>query len=73
LYIDPKSLFQEAAQSKLSITPSYKVLSEEGPDHNKKFRIGVFLGKDLIAEGEGTSKQEAQIEAARKALEVKGW
>lgn len=73
LYKDPKSLFQEEAQERTGITPSYSVLKEWGPDHDKNFVIGVFLGNDLIAEGEGPSKQLAQEEAARKALEVKGW
>ena len=72
-YIDPKSRFQEAAQSKLAITPSYKVLEESGPDHQKQFIMGAYLGKDLIAKGEGTSKQEAQISAAANALKEKGW
>jgi len=57
----------------MSLTPSYKVLEESGPDHNKKFRVGAYLGKNLIAEGEGTSKQEAQIDAAKNALEEQGW
>lgn len=73
LYIDPKSRFQEAAQSRLSVTPNYKVLEETGPDHNKKFRIGVYIGKELVAEGIGSSKQEAQIDAASKGLVAKGW
>ncbi len=73
LYMDPKSTFQEEAQSRMSITPSYKVLEESGPDHAKTFRIGVYLGKTLVAEGVGTSKQEAQVDAARNALEAKGW
>lgn len=73
LYLDPKSRFQEAAQSRLSTTPSYKVLEESGPDHQKEFRIGVYLGKELVAEGHGTSKQEAQISAAEAALQAKGW
>lgn len=73
LYLDPKSRFQEAAQEKMSVTPNYKVLSETGPDHAKQFRVGVFLGDALVAEGEGTSKQEAQVAAADKALTVKGW
>ncbi len=72
-YIDPKSKFQEAAQSRLSVTPSYKVLEESGPDHLKTFIMGAYLGKDLIAKGEGTSKQEAQISAAAAALKEKGW
>ncbi len=73
LYIDPKSRLQEASQSTVSMTPSYKVLSEEGPDHNKRFVVGVYLGKDLVAQGEGTSKQEAQVAAAERAIEEKGW
>lgn len=73
LYLDPKSRFQEAAQSRLSTTPSYKVLEESGPDHQKEFKIGVYLGKELVAEGHGTSKQEAQISAADAALKAKGW
>jgi ribonuclease-3 len=70
---DPKSVFQEKSQSEVSITPEYRVLDEWGPDHDKKFKIGVFLEKELIAEGEGLSKQEAEVEAAKKALEVKNW
>lgn len=73
LYKDAKSLFQEEAQEKVEITPTYKVLKEWGPDHAKHFIIGVFLEKELIAEGEGSSKQEAEDEAAKKALEVKKW
>lgn len=73
LYIDPKSRFQEAAQEHLSITPSYKVLAESGPDHEKQFEVGVFLGKEKIASGVGTSKQEAQVAAAQAAIEKKGW
>ena len=48
-------------------------MSEHGPDHAKEFTVGAFLGEDLVATGVGTSKQEAQIAAAEKALEVKGW
>lgn len=73
LYIDPKSRFQEEAQARTSTTPSYKVLEETGPDHKKIFRIGVYLGKELVAEGMGTSKQEAQIAAAEAGIEAKGW
>lgn len=72
-YADPKSLFQEAAQSKLGTTPSYKVLEESGPDHNKIFKIGAYLGKELVAEGQGSSKQEAQVDAARAGLAAKKW
>lgn len=73
LYIDPKSRFQEEAQERFSVTPSYKVLSEEGPDHAKEFQIGVYLGRDLVATGKGTSKHEAQVDAAQNALKEKGW
>jgi len=73
LYIDPKSRFQEASQEHLGITPSYKVLSEEGPDHAKEFLVGVFLGKTQVAAGKGTSKQEAQVAAADAAINEKGW
>lgn len=73
LYLDPKSRFQEEAQERVSITPSYRVLEESGPDHDKKFIVGVYLGDELAAKGEGLSKQEAQRKAAEKALESKGW
>ena len=73
LYRDPKSHFQEEAQERVAITPTYEVLDEWGPDHSKNFVIGVFLGKDMVAKGEGNSKQEAQEKAAEHALEKKGW
>jgi ribonuclease-3 len=73
LYKDAKSLFQEEAQEKVGITPTYEVVKEWGPDHARNFRIGVYLGDELVAEGEGPSKQEAQQEAAREALNKKGW
>jgi len=73
LYKDPKSLFQEEAQERTGITPSYEVLREWGPDHDKHFVVGVFLEKELVAEGEGPSKQAGQEEAARNALSTKGW
>ncbi len=73
LWQDAKSRFQEEAQERVSITPSYQKLREEGPDHDKVFTVGVFLGEELIAEGEGKSKQEAEQAAATAALVVKGW
>lgn len=73
LWKDPKSLFQEEAQERVGITPSYKVMKEVGPDHQKRFSVGVFLGASLIAEGVGASKQEAEVEAAQNALIKKGW
>lgn len=71
LYKDAKSTFQEEAQDKSGITPTYKVLEEKGPDHAKEFTVGVFLDKTLIAKGKGSSKQEAEEQAAKKALEKK--
>ncbi len=73
LYIDPKSRFQEIAQEKTGITPHYLVLDEHGPDHAKTFKVGLYLANQLIAEGEGSSKQEAQVAAAEKGLKVKNW
>ena len=73
LYLDPKSKFQERAQEVYGVTPHYIVLSESGPDHAKVFHIAVFIGEEKIAEGTGTSKQEAQVAAAGAALEEKGW
>lgn len=73
LFKDAKSLFQERSQEKVSITPTYKVLKEWGPDHAKHFIIGVFLRDRLVAEGEGSSKQEGEEGAAKKALEIKKW
>lgn len=72
-HLDAKSRFQESAQEVLGITPTYKVLKEAGPDHAKNFVVGAFLDKELVAEGIGSSKQEAQTEAAEAALKVKGW
>jgi ribonuclease-3 len=73
LYLDPKSYFQEKAQEQESATPTYKVLQESGPDHAKTFTVGVYLNKQLIAEGDGSSKQEAEEHAARAGLKAKNW
>lgn len=73
LYLDPKSRFQEIAQEKYGITPTYKVLTESGPDHNKKFEIGVYLDDALISRGTGLSKREAQEHAAQEGLKKKKW
>ncbi len=72
-WIDAKSLFQEKAQEHESVTPAYKTMKEDGPDHDKHFTVGVYLKNDLVAQGEGDSKQDAEQKAARKALETKGW
>jgi dsRNA-specific ribonuclease len=73
LYLDPKSKFQEKAQEIYKITPHYKITAEVGPDHNKIFTVGVYLADELVTHGQGSSKQEAQIDAAAKALVEKGW
>lgn len=65
---DPKSYLQEVAQEKDSQTPVYKVLSEDGPDHDKVFTLGVFIGSQLRGSGTGSSKQSAQQRAAEEAL-----
>jgi ribonuclease-3 len=72
-FIDAKSLFQEKAQEFDGRTPSYKTLRESGPDHGKIFTVGVYVGKELVAEGSGKSKQDAEQEAAREGLKVRGW
>jgi len=72
-WLDSKSLFQEKAQEKTGLTPTYKTLKEVGPDHGKHFTLGVFLGDVQVATGSGMSKQEAEQKAAEKALEIKGW
>ncbi len=73
LWQDSKSHFQEVAQEHRSVTPRYEVLHAEGPDHDKCFTIGVFLDTEQISEGTGKSKQEAEQDAARVALEKTGW
>lgn len=73
LHIDPKSKFQEMVQEKIGITPTYNVLKENGPDHNKEFETGVYIGEELIATGKGSSKQKAEEAAAENALITKEW
>lgn len=73
LYLDPKSKFQEIAQEKAKITPHYKVLSESGPDHDKIFEVGLYLGDELVSRGKGSSKQEAQVDAAGNGIKKKKW
>lgn len=70
---DAKSRFQEESQERSSITPNYEVLKETGPDHDKIFEVGVYIGDDLIASGSGRSKQDAEQKAAEAALIKKGW
>lgn len=73
LWVDAKSKFQEKAQDVEGVTPFYKTTKEVGPDHDKRFTVGVFIGETMIAEGEGDSKQDAEQSAARNALKEKGW
>jgi len=73
LYLDPKSKFQEIAQEKTKITPNYKLIKASGPDHEKIFKIGLYLEEELISTGKGFSKHEAQMEAAKKGLKKKKW
>lgn len=68
LHIDAKSHFQELTQEKVGVTPEYKLISESGPDHAKKFVMAVFIGDKKAGEGQGSSKQKAEEDAARKAL-----
>ena len=69
-WVDAKSMLQELAQSQDGYTPVYKVLSEEGPDHDKVFRVGVFVDGNIKGEGTGPSKQAGQQKAAESALEL---
>jgi ribonuclease-3 len=73
LWRDSKSLVQEKAQEYVGYTPSYKVVNETGPDHDKYFTVGIFFGNEKIAEGKGKSKQEAEQKAAENALKAKAW
>lgn len=73
LHIDAKSHFQELAQEKIGVTPEYKLIREEGPDHAKLFVMAAFLGDKKVSEGKGTSKQSAEEQAARHAIVSPGW
>lgn len=73
LWIDAKSRLQEKAQDVSGVTPSYATVSEEGPDHDKKFVIAAMFGGEEVGRGSGKSKQDAEQEAARAGLKAKGW
>jgi ribonuclease-3 len=73
LWQDAKSRFQELSQEKASITPTYETISQEGPDHDRVFTVGVFLRHEKVAEGKGRSKQEAEQQAAQAAVAAKQW
>jgi ribonuclease-3 len=72
-FLDPKSYFQEKAQESRGITPHYEILKEEGPDHDKIFTVGLYLGEELVCEGGGSSKQEAQVDAATRGIKKMEW
>ncbi|MFA6528375.1 MAG: ribonuclease III [Candidatus Gracilibacteria bacterium] len=72
-YIDAKSKFQEISQSKFNITPSYQLIEESGPDHDKLFVMGAYIGDKKHGEGRGSNKQQAEQNAAGDALEKSGW
>ncbi|NBV76843.1 ribonuclease III [bacterium] len=73
LWQDPKSRFQEMAQEKHGATPAYELVSQTGPDHDKRFVSAVSINGTRVAQGEGRSKQEAEVSAAERGLQVKGW
>lgn len=73
LHLDPKSKFQEKAQEIYSITPHYQMLEESGPDHDKTFTVGLYIKEELIAKGTGSSKHDAQVDAASAGLRKKNW
>ena len=73
LWLDAKSFFQEKAQDVYGVTPTYKVLNQAGPDHDRVFTIGVYVGQELVAQGSGHSKQEGEQSAAKMGLQLKGW
>lgn len=70
---DAKSKVQEKSQEIYGLTPKYRVMKETGPDHDKKFIVAIYFGSELIGEGEGKSKQEAEQVAAQSALKNKSW
>ena len=73
MFKDQKSLFQEQAQARVGITPSYRLVSQEGPSHNREFTVEVLLGDEVAGKGQGRNKQTAEQEAARVALLSRGW
>jgi ribonuclease III len=73
LFKDNKSLFQELAQAHAGITPSYRLVSQEGPSHNREFTVEVMLGEEIAGRGHGRNKQTAEQEAAYFALASRGW
>ncbi len=73
IFLDPKSHFQEKAQEHKGVTPHYEILDEQGPDHAKIFTVGLYLGEELVSTGTGSSKQEAQVDAAAAGIKKMNW
>lgn len=73
LNVDAKSRVQELAQEHLDLTPTYELIRESGPDHDKEFLMGIYFGSILAGQGTGSSKQDAEQAAAYDALKQKGW
>ncbi len=73
LHRDPKSYFQEKAQEKNGVTPEYKTVEEVGPEHDKEYIAAAYIGKEFVAKGKGSSKKNAEIDAAANALKIKNW
>jgi len=73
VFLDPKSHFQEKAQEVKGVTPHYEIIKESGPDHAKKFIVGLYLNKELVSKGNGSSKQEAQVNAAIAGIKKMSW
>jgi len=72
-YLDPKSRFQEKAQEVYGITPHYQILDETGPDHAKIFTVGLYVKEKMVSSGKGSSKQEAQVDAAARGIKKMNW
>lgn len=70
LFIDPKTKVQELLQSRHKVTPTYEIIKEEGPDHDKSFTVAIKMNRKKIAQGEGHSKQKAEEDAAKNAIEM---
>ena len=70
LFVDPKTKAQEIIQSRYKVTPTYRTIKEEGPDHDKHFTVILNIGKKNFAKGSGSSKQRAEEEAAKEALSL---
>ncbi len=70
---DDKSLLQELAQARLGVTPSYRIVAEEGPAHRRHYTVEALLGSQVAGQGQGHNKQSAEQQAARMALEASGW